>query len=382
MAFKEVAEGLAEMRASVRRFVEDELPPWAQEVDKTGKFPAELMRLLASQGFLGMRLPEKYGGSDMSLAQYCLVQEELSRCHPMFTILMSGTGGLSPMAIAQYGTDAQKDKYLPPLTRGDTRIAFALTEPGAGSDASSISTRATATDTGWTISGQKQFISHADSAEVIMVITVTDPALRSRGGISAFLVDKGTPGMEITRVETTMGSAAWTLSEITFDNCRVDRTALVGELGRGFQLASSALTEGRMSVACLCLGAAEKLLEIATAYAKDRRTFGAPLADRQAIQWMLADSATELAAARALVQQTLLDSEDESQIRIKASMCKLYCSEVAGRMADKAVQIHGANGVVRGYEVERFYRDLRLFRVGEGSSEMQRLVIARDLLRH
>ena len=382
MAFKEVAEGLAEMRTSVRRFVEDELPPWAQEVDKTGKFPAELMRLLASQGFLGMRLPEKYGGSDMSLAQYCLVQEELSRCHPMFTILMSGTGGLSPMAIAQYGTDAQKDKYLPPLTRGDTRIAFALTEPGAGSDASSISTRATATETGWSISGQKQFISHADSAEVIMVIAVTDPALRARGGISAFLVDKGTPGMEITRVETTMGSAAWTLSEITFDNCRVDQSALVGELGRGFQLASSALTEGRMSVACLCLGAAEKLLEIATAYAKDRRTFGAPLADRQAIQWMLADSATELAAARALVQQTLLDSEDESQIRIKASMCKLYCSEVAGRMADKAVQIHGANGVVRGYEVERFYRDLRLFRVGEGSSEMQRLVIARDLLRH
>lgn len=370
------------MRTSVRRFVEDELPPWAQEVDKTGKFPAELMRLLASQGFLGMRLPEKYGGSDMSLAQYCLVQEELSRCHPMFTILMSGTGGLSPMAIAQYGTDAQKDKYLPPLTRGDTRIAFALTEPGAGSDASSISTRATATETGWSISGQKQFISHADSAEVIMVIAVTDPALRARGGISAFLVDKGTPGMEITRVETTMGSAAWTLSEITFDNCRVDQSALVGELGRGFQLASSALTEGRMSVACLCLGAAEKLLEIATAYAKDRRTFGAPLADRQAIQWMLADSATELAAARALVQQTLLDSEDESQIRIKASMCKLYCSEVAGRMADKAVQIHGANGVVRGYEVERFYRDLRLFRVGEGSSEMQRLVIARDLLRH
>jgi len=381
MAFKEVAEGLAEMRTSVRRFVEDELPPWAQEVDKTGKFPAELMRLLASQGFLGMRLPEKYGGSDMSLAQYCLVQEELSRCHPMFTILMSGTGGLSPMAIAQYGTDAQKDKYLPPLTRGDTRIAFALTEPGAGSDASSISTRATATETGWSISGQKQFISHADSAEVIMVIAVTDPALRARGGISAFLVDKGTPGMEITRVETTMGSAAWTLSEITFDNCKIDQSALVGELGRGFQLASSALTEGRMSVACLCLGAAEKLLEIATAYAKDRRTFGAPLADRQAIQWMLADSATELAAARALVQQTLLDSEDESQIRIKASMCKLYCSEVAGRMADKAVQIHGANGVVRGYEVERFYRDLRLFRVGEGSSEMQRLVIARDLLR-
>ncbi len=382
MAFKEVAEGLAEMRASVRRFVEDELPPWAQEVDKTGKFPAELMRLLASQGFLGMRLPEKYGGSDMSLAQYCLVQEELSRCHPMFTILMSGTGGLSPMAIAQYGTDAQKDKYLPPLTRGDTRIAFALTEPGAGSDASSISTRATATETGWSISGQKQFISHADSAEVIMVIAVTDPALRARGGISAFLVDKGTPGMEITRVETTMGSAAWTLSEITFDNCKIDKSALLDELGRGFQLASSALTEGRMSVACLCLGAAEKLLEIATAYAKDRRTFGAPLADRQAIQWMLADSATELAAARALVQQTLLDSEDESQIRIKASMCKLYCSEVAGRMADKAVQIHGANGVVRGYEVERFYRDLRLFRVGEGSSEMQRLVIARDLLRN
>ena len=381
MVHHEVADGLSEMRVSVRRFVENELPVWAKKVDDTGTLPAELMKLLASQGLLGMRLPERYGGSGMTLAQYCLVQEELSRCHPMFTILTSGAGGLAPMAILRYGTDNQKDKYLPPLTRGDTRIAFALTEPGAGSDAASIVTRASSSDSGWEINGQKQFISHADSADVVLVIAVTDPELRSKGGISAFLVDKGTPGMEITRIETTMGSAAWTLSEITFDKCIVKKSALLGDLGRGFQLASSALTEGRMSVACLCLGAAEKLLEIATNYAKNRKTFGSPLADRQAIQWMLADSATEIAAARALVQQTLMRSDDESQIRTKASMCKLYCSEVAGRIADKAVQIHGANGVVRGYEVERFYRDLRLFRVGEGSSEMQRLVIARDLLR-
>lgn len=378
--FFEVNDEVREMRQAIRRFVEKELPAWAEEVDRTGSFPAELMQLMAAQGLLGMRLPPEYGGMGASLAQYCMVQEELSRCHPMFTILMSSTGGLSPMAIAQFGTDAQKRRYLPPLTRGESRTSFALTEPGTGSDAAAIRTRAERHGDGWVLNGQKQFISNADVADVVLVLAVTDKNLGARGGISAFLVDRGTPGMTVTRVDRTMGSAAWTLSEITFEDCRISSDALLGEVGQGFFIASSALTEGRMSVASTCLGAAERLLEMAAEYAKTRKTFGAPLADRQAIQWMLADSATELAAARALVQQTLASDLSGKAARARASMCKLYCSETAGRVADRTVQIHGATGVIAGFPVERFYRDLRLFRVGEGSSEMQRLVIARDLL--
>lgn len=378
--FPEINDEVGQMRQAVRRFVEKELPPWAEEVDRTGSFPKALMEVMAAQGLLGMRLPERYGGMGASLAHYCMVQEELSRCHPMFTILMSSTGGLSPMAIAEMGTDAQRARYLPPLTRGEGRTAFALTEPGTGSDAAAIRTRADRKGDDWVLNGQKQFISNADVADVVLVLAVTDKNLGPRGGISAFLVDRGTPGMTVTRVDRTMGSAAWTLSEITFEDCRIGADAVLGEIGKGFQIASSALTEGRMSVASTCLGAAERLLEMAVDHARTRRTFGAPLADRQAIQWMLADSATELAAARALVQQTLASDLGGKAARAKASMCKLYCSEVAGRVADRTVQIHGATGVITGFPVERFYRDLRLFRVGEGSSEIQRLVIARDLL--
>lgn len=377
---REVTPEIGAMRAEVRRFVERELPRWAAEVDSTGTFPKALMGVLAAQGLLGMRLPERYGGWGASLPHYCMVHEELARCHPMFTILTSSAGGLTPMAIAKVGTDAQREKYLPPLTRGESRTAFALTEPGGGSDSANVRTRAERVPGGWVLNGQKQFISNADVADVVCVIAVTDPALRARGGITAFLVDRGTPGLSVTRVETTMGSPAWTLSEIYLENCRVPDEAVLGTVGQGFQLASSALTEGRMSVACICLGAGERLLELAAAYAKERKTFGAPLADRQAIQWMLADSATELAAARALVQETLASDLEGKAARARASMCKLYCSEVAGRIADRAVQIHGAMGVVKGYPIERFYRDLRLFRVGEGSSEMQRMVIAREVL--
>jgi len=378
--FFEVNDEVAELRKSIRRFVENELPPWAEEVDRTGSFPSGLMRVMAAQGLLGIRLPTEYGGADAGLAHYCMIQEELSRCHPMFTILTSSTGGLAPMAIATVGTDAQRGKYLPPLTRGESRTAFALTEPGTGSDAAALRTRADRHERGWVLNGQKQFISNADIANVVLVIAVTDKTLGTRGGISAFLVDRGTPGMTITRVDTTMGSPAWTLSEITFDNCIVPPDAVLGDIGKGFQLASGALTEGRMSVASTCLGAAERLLEMAVEHAKQRHTFGAPLADRQAIQWMIADSATELAAARALVQQTLASDLEGKSARASASMCKLLCSETAGHVADRTVQIHGATGVVSGFPVERFYRDLRLFRVGEGSSEMQRLVISRSLL--
>ena len=214
-----------------------------------------------------------------------------------------------------------------------------------------------------------------------MVITVTDPAKRARGGITAFLVERGTPGFSVTRVDTTIGSEAIKLAELTFEDCFVPDAAVIGEVGEGFKIAMGSLTSGRLGVSCSCIGAADRLLEMSVAHAKARHTFGKPLAERQAIQWMLADSATELAPPRALVYEMLRQASagDETQGQ-RRGMCKLYCSEMVGRVADRAVQIHGGMGVIRGFPVERFYRDVRHYRVGEGTSEMQRMLIARELL--
>ena len=231
------------------------------------------------------------------------------------------------------------------------------------------------------INGIKHFISHVESAGLVMVMATTDPAKGARGGITAFVVDRDTPGMRVTRTDLTMGSPVWKLSEITFTDCRVPGSAVLGEVGRGFGIAVEALNEGRLSVACLCLGTAERMHELAVAHAKARSTFGAPLAERQAIQWMLADSATEIAMARALLYATIRALEAGEPVGSAASMCKLSCSEMAGRVTDRAVQIFGGSGLVRGLPIERAFRDMRLFRIGEGTSEVQRMVVARDLLR-
>lgn len=378
---QEISPELGEMRQEVRRFVEGELQPFAEAMDRDGDIPDGLLPALAAQGFLGMRIAEEFGGAAMSLGQYCLVQEEVSRCHPMFSVILASSGGLAPMAIQRHGTPEQKARYLPKLPRGELRTSFALTEPEAGSDAAALKTRAVRRGDGWVISGIKHFISHAESADLVMVMAATDPAKGARGGITAFLVDRGTPGMQVTRTDLTMGSPVWKLSEITFDGCFVPDAAVLGEVGRGFGMAVEALNEGRLSVASGCLGTAERMLELAVEHAKTRRTFGAPLADRQAIQWMLADSATEIAGARALLYATIRALEAGEPVGSAASMCKLTCSEMANRVTDRVVQVHGATGLIRGLPMERAFRDMRLFRIGEGASEVQRMVIARELLR-
>ncbi|HET7160013.1 MAG TPA: acyl-CoA dehydrogenase family protein, partial [Burkholderiales bacterium] len=218
-----------------------------------------------------------------------------------------------------------------------------------------------------------------DKADFIMVMAVTDANKRARGGISAFLVDRGTPGFSVTRVDTTIGSPAIKLAELTFEDCRVDDSAVLGEVGQGFKIAMASLTEGRLSVACSCIGTADRVLEMATDYSLVRSTFGKPLAERQAIQWMLADSAVELTAARALTYATIRDFEAGIDVGSRPSMAKLYCSEMVGRVTDRAIQIHGGMGVIRGFPIERFYRDVRHYRVGEGTSEVQRMLIAREL---
>lgn len=377
----EITPELTEVRAVLRRFTDDILEPIAMEIDRTGAIPANTLAVLREQGYLGMRLPTEYGGGGFDLLTYCLALEEFSRSHRMFTLILDGTSGLNPIAIAKFGTPEQKQQYVAGLANGTLTAAFALTEPEAGSDSQAIRTRAERRDGGWLLNGRKHYISGAHHADVVMVMAVNDAQKRARGGISAFLVDRGTPGFSVTRVETTIGSEPIKIAELSFEDCFVPDSALLGEVGHGFQIAMESLTSGRLGVSCSCIGAADRLLDMSTQYAKQRSTFGKPLAERQAIQWMLADSATELSLARALTYETLRRVEAGEDVGSAASMCKLYCSEMVGRVADRTVQIHGGMGLVRGFPVERFYRDVRHYRVGEGSSEIQRILIAREVLR-
>lgn len=377
----EINSDLAELRPVLRRFATEKLEPVALEVDRTAMIPDTAWSLMREHGYLGMRLPEEYGGGGHGIDTYCLAMEEFSRSHRVFTMLLDYTSGLAPIAIAQHGTDEQKRKYLPKLANGAWRAAFALTEPGAGSDSAAVQTRAERREGGWVLNGRKHYISGGHSADVVMVIAVTDTVKRARGGITAFLIDGTQPGFSVTRVDTTIGSAAIKLGELTLEDCFVSEACVLGEVGAGFKIAMGSLTSGRLGIACACIGAADRLLEMSIAYAKERQTFGKPLASRQAIQWMLADSATELAVARGLTYEALRQVRGGGEPTLAASMSKLYSSEMVGRVADRAVQIHGGMGVIRGVVVERIYRDIRHYRLGEGTSEVHRMLIARDLLK-
>lgn len=377
----EITPDLAEVRPQLRRFATEKLEPLALEIDRTGEIPQAAIDLLREQGYLGMRLPAEYGGGGFDLPTYCLALEEFARSHRVFTLLLDASSGLNPIAIARYGSEAQKKKYVAGLANGTLSASFALTEPEAGSDSQAMKTRAEKRDGGWVLNGRKHYISGAHKADVVLVMAVNDPARRARGGITAFLVERGTPGFNVTRVDQTIGSDAIRLAELTIEDCVVPDSAVLGEVGQGFRIAMESLTSGRLGVSCSCLGTADRLLEMCAAYAKERSTFGKPLAERQAIQWMIADSAVELSMARAYTYETLRRVEAGEEVGTAPSMCKLYCSEMVGRVADRAVQIHGGMGLVKGYPVERFYRDVRHYRVGEGSSEIQRMLIARDLLK-
>ncbi|GAA0521883.1 acyl-CoA dehydrogenase family protein [Pigmentiphaga daeguensis] len=372
---------LAEMRPAIRRFVTERLEPLARQIDREGVVPPAALDQMRGQGYLGMRLPAEHGGGDFDLSTYCLVMEEVARSHRIFTVMLDCTSGLTPIAIARHGTPAQREKYVAKLAKGEWLASFALTEPDAGSDAAALRTTAQKVAGGWMIQGVKQFISAAHRAQVLMVLAVTDPSKRARGGITAFLVDRGTPGMHIDRIDKTIGSDPIELAEIRFEDCRVPDEAVLGQVGGGFGIAMESLASGRMGVSAACIGTADRLLEDAIEYAKTRVTFGQPLAQRQAIQWMLADSATELALARSLAYDTMRRIDAGEDAGTAPSMVKLFCSEMVGRVADRAVQILGGSGLIRGVPVERFYRDVRHYRIGEGASEIQRMLIARALLK-
>lgn len=372
-----VENELAEFRAEVRRFVDGTLAPRLLEHETNETFPTDVLQLIRDAGYTGMRLSPEYGGKGLTFSQYCVALEEFARTGPSLYLWINDSVGL---IIQRNGTPQQQAKYLPRYSSGELVAALAFSESEAGSDAAAIRTRAEFKGGRWILNGRKHYISRGDTADFFIVTAVTDREKGTRGGITAFLVDRHAPGLSVPRVETTMGSKIHKLAEIAFEECAVDSSAVLGEVGNGFAAAMTTLEDGRLSVAASCNGIAGRLLEQMIDHAKSRRTFGAALADRQGIRWMIADAATEIELGRALVGRAIETLDRGRPLGSTASMCKLYCTEMVGRVADRAVQIFGGMGIVRGLEIERLYREVRFFRVGEGASEIQRMIIARSLL--
>jgi alkylation response protein AidB-like acyl-CoA dehydrogenase len=365
-------------RDHVRAFATERLAGMAATLDSPEPLPDAAWNLLAEGGFLGATLPSCYGGADLSLRQTCIVLEEFSRIHSALALAVTMTSGPIVNAILRSGTDTQKERMLPAVTAGKLKLAFALTEPEAGSDAGAIRTRAEKVEGGWRIAGGKHYITWGDVADVVQVVAVTDRAKGARGGMSSFLVERGTPGFTVGRTDITVGHDR--ISELWFDDCIVPDSALLGEVGAGFAIAMESLDEGRLGVAASCIGAASEALRLTILHVKQRQLFGQPLASQQGVRWMIADSAVELESCRALLNEALARTEAGLPITMLASMCKLSASEMVGRVTDRAVQLHGGAGVILGSAVDRLHRQIRHYRIGEGASEVHRMIIARFLL--
>jgi len=363
---------------SARDFAARVVAPRAAELDKTGAFPTETVRGLAEQGLLGVNLASRWGGAEAGVVSYALAMTEIAKACASTAVTMAVTNMVGEVVQA-FGSEAQREEHLPKLTGGEYLTgAFALSEPGAGSDAAALTTVAKKTDDGWVIDGQKQWITNGGYAGLFVVWARTGgPGAK---GISTFLVKKGTPGLTIGRPENKHGLRGSNTVPLTFDECRVPQSALLGEEGMGFRVAMMALDGGRIGISAQAIGIGTAALEAAVAYAKDRQAFGRPIADFQAIQWMLADSRTELEAARLLCLRAATLKERGAAFTREASISKLFSSEAANRVCNRAVQIHGGYGYTREFPVERYLRDVRITTIYEGTSEIQRMVIARSVL--
>jgi alkylation response protein AidB-like acyl-CoA dehydrogenase len=367
------------LRRTVREFAEAEIRPHVMEWDEAQQFPMSLLPKLAALGLMGVQFAEEYGGAGLSAVDYCICIEELARVCPAIALSVAAHNGLCSAHIAAFGNDEQKHRFLPRLVRGEVLGAWGLTESGAGSDAAGMRTTAVRQGDCWVVNGAKTFITHGRIGGLMVVIAVTDRAKGHRG-ISAFVVERGTPGMAAGKKEDKLGMRASDTSEVIFENCRVAADQLLGEEGQGFINTLQVLDAGRIGIAALSVGLAQGAFEAARTYAKERRQFGQPIADFQAIQWKLADNATRIEAARLLTYRAAHLRDRGVRTTRESSMAKLYASEIAVRAADDGVQIHGGYGFVKDYPAEKYFRDVKLLTIGEGTSEIQRLVIARQLL--
>jgi len=363
----------------VREFAATEVAPIAAEIDRDHRFPEELIPKLAKLSLLGVPYPEEVGGAGADNVSYVIVLEELARVCGSTPVIVSGHTSLGTWPIFEFGSPAQKEKYLNKLTTGAMLGAFALTEPGAGTDAAAGRTTAVLDGDEYVLNGSKIFITNGGYAGIYIVTAMTDPAAGTRG-ISAFIVEKDAPGFTVGEKEHKMGIKASSTTPLYFSDCRVPKDALLGQEGKGFKIAMAALDGGRIGIGAQALGIAQGALDASLAYAKERVQFGKPIAALQAIQWMIADMATEIDAARLLVYRAAWNKDHGLPYGTAAAMAKLFASEAATRVADRAIQIHGGYGYTESYPVERAYRDAKITELYEGTSEVQRMVIAGSFL--
>ena len=375
----ELTEEQAMVKKMASAFVQKEVKPVADRMDRQGIYPTELVQRLGEMGFMGMFLPQEFGGSGMDLLSYVVAMEEISKAWASLAVVMSVQNSLVCAPILRFGSPAQKKKYLALLGRGQWLGCYALTEPGSGSDAGSIQTRARRLGNDYGLNGNKIFTTNGSRADLAIVYAVTDPA-KGKKGISAFLVETNSPGFSAGKLEDKLGLRSSETASLIFEDCRVPRENLLGEEGEGFRIALATLDGGRIGIAAQALGIAQGCLEESVAYAQQRRQFGHAIAEFQAIQWMLADMTTEIDAARLLTYRAAWLVEQGKTVTKEAAMAKLFASETVNRVAYKAIQIFGGYGYIKEFAVERFFRDARITTLYEGTSEIQRLVIARRLI--
>ena len=376
----ELTEEQRMVKEAAADFAKNTLLPKAEEFDQNEEIPQGIYKELAGLGYMGMLLPEEYGGSNLDFVSYICAMEEFAKACAALEIALSVHNSLVCDAVLKFGTEDQKKKYLPPLARGEMIGAYSLTEPGSGTDAGSLRTSAVLQGDHYLVNGTKTFVTNGGIADLFVVFVLTNPELKSKG-ISCLLVEKETPGFSIGAKEKKMGIKGSDTRELSFADSKVPKENLLGEENKGFRVALSLLNSGRIGVGAQCVGIAQAAFEEALKYSKERVQFGQPICNFQAIGFKLADMATQIEAARLLVYRAAHLKSKGQKCNIEASMAKLFASETANRVANEAVQIHGGYGYMKEYPVERYFRDARVTEIYEGSSEAQRIVISRDLLK-
>lgn len=375
---------LQQLLDMVSRFVERRLRPIEEWVAEEDSIPADIVQEMRALGLFGLSIPEAYGGLGLSMSEEAQVAFRLGGTSPAFRSLLGTNNGIGSQGIIIDGTEEQKQTWLPLLASGEVIASFCLTEPEAGSDAGSLRTTARRDGDDFLISGTKRFITNAPGAGLFTVFARTDPASNDSKGVSAFLVEADRPGISLGARDRKMGQKGAHSCDVMFDDVRVPATSIIGgeaKIGQGFKTAMKVLDRGRLHISAVCVGVAERLIADSLGYAMTRRQFGQPIAEFQLVQAMLADMKAETFAARCMVEETARRKDAGDAVSIEAACCKMFASEMVGRVADKAVQIHGGAGYVADYGVERFYRDVRLFRIYEGTTQIQQLVIARGMIR-
>ena len=375
------AETRQQLIETVRRFVREKCIPIEAKVAEDDRVPDEIVAEMRALGLFGLSIPEEYGGLGLTMEEEVLVGFELGHTSPAFRSVIGTNVGIGSQGVVMFGNEEQKSEWLPKLASGEVVASFALTEPGAGSDAASLKTRALRDGEDYVVSGTKRFITNAARAGMFTLLARTDPNKKGASGISAFIVPSNTPGITIGKPEKKMGQQGAHISDVIFENARVPARLRLGQEGEGFKVAMQVLDRGRLHISSVCVGVAERLIDEAVAYAREREQFGQRIGDFQLVQGMLADCKTEAYAARSMVLDAAKKRDAGEVVTLEAACTKYFASEMVGRVADRAVQIFGGAGYVADYGIERFYRDVRIFRIYEGTSQIQQLVIARHLLK-